>query len=78
MNKTDGGSNPDSEHGLGMVHPQIAAVLQARIDAELSRSWGVTLEECLPRTLQRMKLLFGEDIPLEQVEEAVRSAWGDT
>ena len=63
---------------LGMNHPQVAAVFQASMDAEITRSAGRTLEDTLLQIIDRLKYLFGDDVPVRRIERAVRQAWAAT
>ena len=62
-------------NGLGMDHPHVAAVIQANMDAEIAHAAGRTREETLPRTIDRLKDLFGEDVPVRRIAHAIRVGW---
>jgi hypothetical protein len=58
-----------------MEDPLCMAHMQARIDAEFHRRYGIPFEESVAQTIDRMRYLFGDDVPARLVYSAVRRAY---
>ncbi len=63
------------ETDVGMDHPLWMARTQALIDAEIAYCGGVQLDEALATIPDRIRFLFGDDIPLTLVTATVSLAY---
>jgi hypothetical protein len=60
---------------VGMQHPLWMARTQSLIDAEISYCGGVPLDEALATIPDRIRFLFGDDIPVALVTATVSLAY---
>lgn len=58
-----------------MEDPLFMAHMQAGIDAGFHRREGIPFETSVAQTLERMKYLFGDDVPARLVYSSVRRAY---
>jgi hypothetical protein len=65
----------DGDEQVDMAHPLWMAMTQARMDADMAAMSGVPLQESLQTIPERMRYLFGDDIPAPLVTTSIAVAY---
>jgi hypothetical protein len=67
-------NDDNADEIIGMDHQLFMASAQASIDAHFAVNAGISIEEALPKIIERMIDLFG-DVPVGMIEERVRGVF---